>query len=156
MEFLRRLRDALRRKWPEVRTAGMWLLHHDNSSAHTALPVTEFLAKHPVPVLPQPPSRLTSPLPSFAFRKLKVTLIGRRFQTVEDIFKNARMSRKRYNKQPLNSACRSVKCGQSGALLREGIIWRGYLSCKFWCVVLIDEFRKLFEQTSYVQFFFKR
>jgi hypothetical protein len=55
LEVLRRLRDAVGRKRPEMWTAGSWLLHHDNAPAHTALSIRWFLAKHPIPTIPQPP-----------------------------------------------------------------------------------------------------
>ena len=36
LEVLKRLRDAVRRKRPELWRSGEWLLHHDNAPAHTA------------------------------------------------------------------------------------------------------------------------
>jgi transposase len=35
--------------------AANWRLHHDNAPSHTSLLVREFLAKHHVATLPQPP-----------------------------------------------------------------------------------------------------
>jgi hypothetical protein len=64
-------------------TAGSWFLHHDNAPAHTALSIRHFLAKRSIPTLPQPHIHLTYPIP-----KLKITVKGRRFQTVEDIITN--------------------------------------------------------------------
>jgi histone-lysine N-methyltransferase SETMAR len=70
-------------------TAGSWLLNLDNAPAHTVLPIRQFLAKHSIPNLPQPPySPDLSPPDFFLFPKLKFTLKGRRFQTVEDIITN--------------------------------------------------------------------
>jgi hypothetical protein len=67
-------------------TAGSWLLHHDNIPAHAALSIRQFLAKHSIPTLPQHLySPELSPPDFFLFPKLKITLKGRRFQTVEDI-----------------------------------------------------------------------
>ena len=43
---LQRLRDAVRRHRPEKRRSGNWILHHDNASAHRAVTINEFLAKH--------------------------------------------------------------------------------------------------------------
>ena len=39
LEVLKRLRDAVRRKRPELWRSGEWLLHQDNALAHTALSV---------------------------------------------------------------------------------------------------------------------
>ena len=59
--FVERLRDAVRRKRPELWRSGEWLLHHDDAPAHTTLSVRQFLKKngmttasHPPPLLPGP------------------------------------------------------------------------------------------------------
>jgi len=44
-EVLRRLRENVRRKRPEMWKKRNWLLHHDNAPAHTSLVVREFLTK---------------------------------------------------------------------------------------------------------------
>ena len=43
--FLRRLRENVRRKRPEIWKKGYWLLHHDNAPADTSLVVREFPTK---------------------------------------------------------------------------------------------------------------
>jgi transposase len=74
------------KKVTEIWTAGNSLLHHDNAPAHTALSVRQFLAKHSIPALPQPPYSPDVSLTNFCiFRKLKLTLKVRRFQTTEDM-----------------------------------------------------------------------
>jgi histone-lysine N-methyltransferase SETMAR len=56
-------------------TVGTWHLHYDNAPAHTVLSIREFLAKHLIPVLPQPPySPDLSPPDFFQFRQVKMTL----------------------------------------------------------------------------------
>jgi hypothetical protein len=45
------MRSRVKALWTE----GSWLLHHDNAPAHAALSIREFLAKHSVPTLSQPP-----------------------------------------------------------------------------------------------------
>ena len=44
LEVLKRLREKLRQKRPELFANNSWILHHDNAPAHTALYVREFLA----------------------------------------------------------------------------------------------------------------
>jgi hypothetical protein len=70
-------------------TEGSWLLNHDNVPAHIILSIRQVLAKYSIPTLPQP---LYSPHLSlhdfFLFPNLKITLKGRRFQTVEDFITN--------------------------------------------------------------------
>ena len=55
IEVLKRVRDAIRRKRPEMWRSGDLFLHHDNAPAHSALKTREFLAKHSITVLPHPP-----------------------------------------------------------------------------------------------------
>jgi len=83
---LQRLRDAVRRHRSEKSRSGNWILHHDNAAAHRAVTTNEFLAKHNIPSLQQPPypSDL-APCDFFFFPQLKKTIKGRRFDYVEDI-----------------------------------------------------------------------
>ena len=67
-----------------------WMLHHDNAPPHASLLIREFLAKQETTVVPQPPySPDLAPADFFLFPKLKSTLKGRRFQTVEEIKENS-------------------------------------------------------------------
>ncbi|UYV78890.1 hypothetical protein LAZ67_17000157 [Cordylochernes scorpioides] len=43
---LRRLREAIRQKRPELWRSKSWILHHDNAPAHTALKISKFLQDH--------------------------------------------------------------------------------------------------------------
>ncbi|UYV83414.1 hypothetical protein LAZ67_23000924 [Cordylochernes scorpioides] len=52
---LRRLREAIRQKRPELWRSKSWILHHDNALAHTALKISNFLQDHSTSVFPQPP-----------------------------------------------------------------------------------------------------
>jgi transposase/AraC-like DNA-binding protein len=89
-EVLRRLRDAIRRKRPELHASGEWQFHHDNAPAHKAQLVQQFLAKHNIPQVQQPPySPDLAPCDFFLFPKIKSHLKGRRFQDVEEIQANA-------------------------------------------------------------------
>ncbi|KAJ4444572.1 hypothetical protein ANN_06367 [Periplaneta americana] len=53
--ILRGFRDAVRRRRPNLWQGQNWVLHHNNAPAHRSLLVSEFLAQHKIPVLPQPP-----------------------------------------------------------------------------------------------------
>ena len=64
--------------------------HHDNAPAHASLLICEFLTKHETTVVPQPPYFLDlAPADFFLFLKLKSSLKGRRFQTVEETDENS-------------------------------------------------------------------
>jgi len=88
-EVLARLRDAVRRKRPELWENQTWMLHHDNAPAHASL-IRSYLAKHQTSFVSHPPySPDLAPADFFLFPKLKTTLKGRRFQTKEEIQENA-------------------------------------------------------------------
>jgi transposase len=88
-DILSRLRDAVRRKRPELWENQTWMLHHDNTPAHASF-IRSYLAKHQISVVPNAPySPDLAPADFFLFPKLKTTLKGRRFQTKEDIQENA-------------------------------------------------------------------
>jgi transposase len=66
------------------------MLHHDNAPPHASLLIRKFLAKQETIVVPQPPYSPDLALADiFLFPKLKPTLKGRRFQTVEEIKENS-------------------------------------------------------------------
>ena len=90
MKVMKRLREAVRRKRPEAWTNKTWMLNHDSAPSHASLLIREFLAKQETIVVPQPPySPDLAPADFFLFPKLKSTLKGRRFQTVEEIKENS-------------------------------------------------------------------
>ena len=89
-EILARLRDAMRRKRPELWENHTWMLHHDNAPAHASLLFPSYLAKYKTSVvLHSPYSPNLTPAEFFLFPKLNTTLKGRRFQTIEEIQENA-------------------------------------------------------------------
>jgi len=45
LKVLKRLRDIVRKKRPEMWSSSDWFLHHDNAPAHTALSVQQFLGR---------------------------------------------------------------------------------------------------------------
>jgi hypothetical protein len=67
---LRRLREDIRRKRPELWHAGNWLLHDDNAPFHRALVTREFLPEKGIITLPHPPYSLDlAPLTSSSSRR---------------------------------------------------------------------------------------
>jgi len=89
-EVLARLRDAVRRKRPELWENRTWMLHHGNAPAHASLLIRSYMAKHQTSVVPHPPyTPDLAPADFYLFPKLKTTLKGRRFQTIEEIQENA-------------------------------------------------------------------
>ena len=89
-EVLAHLRDAVCRKRPELWENQTWILHHDNAPAHTSLLIHSYLAKHQTSIVPHPSYSLDfAPADFFLFPKLKTTLKGCHFQTIEEIQENA-------------------------------------------------------------------
>ena len=90
VEVLKRLRDAVRRKQPRFWSSGDWLLHHDNAPAHPSNLVHQFLAKHKIVQLHQPPySPDIAPCDFWILPKLKMAFKGKRFDDIETIQSNA-------------------------------------------------------------------
>lgn len=90
LTVLRRLRDAIRRKRPELWAEKNWIFHHDNAPSHSAYIVCDYLAKHETRVIAQPPySPDMAPCDFFLFPKLKYPLRGKRHETTDEIKKNA-------------------------------------------------------------------
>ena len=75
----------MRRKRPEKWANGFILLH-DNAPCHTSLLVRQFLSHKNITVCPHPPySTDLAPYDLWPFPKLKVTMKGKRFESVQDM-----------------------------------------------------------------------
>jgi len=86
---LDRLLKRMRRIRPDQYSSGDWFLLHDNAPAHTAIIVSEFLAKKSVTVITHPPySPDLAPADFFLFPKLKMTMKGHRYDDIMDIQRN--------------------------------------------------------------------
>jgi hypothetical protein len=85
VEILKRLREAVLRKRPEI-WPNDWILHHDNAPDHKALSVKKFLVQKSITEMEQSPcSPDFAPADFWLFSKIKSALKGRRFQDTEDI-----------------------------------------------------------------------
>jgi hypothetical protein len=97
MGFLRRLRDAVRRKRQDKWRTNSWFLFHDNAPAHQSVLVKDFLAKNNVTTLGH--HRYSYELAAddfYLFSRLKSALKGRRFCDSTDIIRNATEELKRF------------------------------------------------------------
>ena len=89
-EVLKRLRDAVKRKRPRFWSSDDRLLHHDNAPAHSSNLEQQFLAKHKIKKLRQPPHNPDiAPCDFRMFPKLKMALNGKRFDNIETTQSNA-------------------------------------------------------------------
>jgi len=82
-EVLTKFREHVRRKWPEL-WRNRWILHEDNTPAHNALSVKQFLGN--ITVLEHPPySPDLAPYDFYIFPKIKSVLKGTHFVSVENV-----------------------------------------------------------------------
>jgi len=96
LEVLKRMKENVQRKCPELWRSGEWFLHHDNAPAHTALSVTQYLASLGWTIAPHPPYSPDLALCDFfLFPTMKKILKGKRFATVEEV--------KTASQEPLNN-----------------------------------------------------
>jgi len=83
--LLERLINDVRRKRPE-KWANGFILHHDNAPCHTSLLVWQFLSNKNIMVCPHPPYSPDLALCNFwLFPKVKMTMKGKRFESIHDI-----------------------------------------------------------------------
>ena len=86
LSVMRRLREAVRRKRPDLWDNNSWFLHHDNAPSHTALVLRDHFVKTSTNIVPQPPySPDLAPCDFWLFSKLKRPLRGHRFDSIEEI-----------------------------------------------------------------------
>jgi hypothetical protein len=79
-DVFRRLRENVRRLRPELWRQRNWLLHHDSALSHTSFFTRECLTKIKHDCR-HPPTLLACDFSPFL--RLKITLKGRRFDTIE-------------------------------------------------------------------------
>jgi len=123
---LKHLREAVRRKRPQLWTSQRWVLHHDNAPAHSSFLVHNFLAKNETTIVPQPPcSPDLAPSDFFLFPKLKSTLKGRRFDTFDEIKKNSTKALFAIPKEAFQKAFQSWQKRWERCVASEGNYFEG-------------------------------
>ena len=89
LQILRRLLDTINSKRPEKWSSRDWQIHHDNAPAHSSQLVQNFVAKHEIPHVQQPPYSANIAQCDFSsFPEIKIHLKGRRFDDAETIKRN--------------------------------------------------------------------
>jgi len=85
LQVMKRLREAARRKMPDLWKGNKWLLHRVNAPVHSSLLIWDFLTKHETMLVPQP---LCSPdlaqADFFLFTKLKSLLKAQWLESVKE------------------------------------------------------------------------
>lgn len=90
LSVLRRLREKIRHKRPELWANNSWIFHDDNAPSHRAAVVNDFKTKNSFNNIDQPPySPDLAPCDFFLFPKLKLPLRGTRFDSFEAVKENS-------------------------------------------------------------------
>ncbi|KAJ4437644.1 hypothetical protein ANN_17789 [Periplaneta americana] len=125
-DVLRRLRDAVRCKRPDMWTANNWHLHHDNAPAHSSQLIHTFLAKHGITTVCQPPySPDLAPCDFWLFPKLKTPLKGSRFESRGEIMRNATMELNTIPKEDFQRCFRQWKDRWAKCVQAQGAYFEG-------------------------------
>jgi len=126
LEVMQRLREAVKKKRPDAWRENRWMLQHDNTPSHSSYLFRDFLAKHAMTVLPQPPySPDLAPADFFLFPKLNSTLKGCHLESTEPIKTNSLAHLHRIPKTAFQECFRTLKkcwqrCIQSRGEYFEG------------------------------------
>ena len=145
------------KKRPEKWRDGEWILHHNNTPAHTSHLMQHFLAKHGTAQWQQPPySPDLAPCDFFLFPRLKKVLKGHRFETTEDIKRNSTKTLLDITKKGVRKMFPKVaeRFGEVCSCGRE-LCWRqlGLKPRKLYLLHVLWSVRILFEQTSYAKIY---
>ena len=125
-DLLERLRNDVRRKWPE-KLANGFIFHHDNAPCHTSLLVRKFLSNKNIMVYPHPPySPNLAPCDFWLFPKVKMTVKGKRLVSIQDIEAATTVQLKTLEKEDFQNCFRKWqerwdKCVRSGGSTLMGI-----------------------------------
>ena len=102
------------------------MLQHDKAPSHSSFLVRDFLAKHATTFLPQSPySPDLAPPGFFLFPKLKSTLKGRRFESIEAIKTNSLAHLRNIPKTAFQECFRTLKKRWQRCIQSKGEYFEG-------------------------------
>ena len=117
VEVLREFRKRFHRKRPARLKSGQWHFHQDNTPVHNSILVTDYLTKMSIKTVPHPPYRPDlAPFDFWLFPKL----IGRRYETIEEMKEAVTCSHQRNSMGPSRSCWNGKHCSRR-SLLRRGL-----------------------------------
>lgn len=126
LSVMKRLREKIRRKRPDLWKENSWILHHDNAPSHKAIIVNEFLAKNSTNTIEQPPySPDMAPADFFLFPRLKLPLRGTRFQSIENIKENSLRELKSISKNAFKKCFDDWIIRWHKSIISEGAYFEG-------------------------------
>jgi len=120
-DILRRPRDAVRRKRPEIWRTNIWFLLHDSAPAYRSVLIKDFLAKNNVTFLEHP--TYSPDLASayfYPFPRIKSSLKVQRFSDATDITKNATEELKRLLRNGFQECFPHLYSGWQKSVVAQG------------------------------------
>lgn len=123
LSVMRRLREAIRKKRPELWKDNSWFLHHDNTPSHTALVLRDHFAKNSTHIVPQPPDLASCDF--WLFPKLKRPLRGHRFNSIEEIQAESKKALKAIPEIDFNNCFEDWKKRWHKCIVSEGDYFEG-------------------------------
>ena len=91
--IMRRLREEIHQKRPDLWANNSWILHHDNAPSHNAIVIRENLPKNETNIIQQPPnSPVLAPCNFFLFGRLKKPLCGTRYSNRDEVMEKSKMA----------------------------------------------------------------
>lgn len=126
LTVLRRLRESIRLKRPQLWQNKSWILHDDNAPCHRAAIINEYKAKHNINTIDQPPySPDLAPCDFFLFPKLKLPLRGTRFDSIDDIKENSKKELKAIPENAYKKCFDDWKCRWHMCVASKGAYFEG-------------------------------
>jgi transposase len=120
---LRRLRENVRRRRPELQRIHNWLHHHDNAPALTSLKTTEFVTNSNMVIVPYPHySPDLAPCDFGLLLELKMKLKGRRSETVSDVRRESQAVLDSIKENDFQSAFKECKKQWDRCIRSQGTI----------------------------------
>ena len=126
---MRRLREAIRQKIPDLWENNSWILHHDNAPSHNAIVIREHLATNETNTIHQPPNLPDlAPCYFFLFGRLKKSLCGTRYSTRDDVMEKSKMALMVIPKPIIKNVSRIGSSAGISALQSMGSTLKGTIS----------------------------
>ena len=132
--IFRRLRDAVRTKYPQNWRTNSWFLLHYNAAAHRSVLVKDFLAQNNVTTLDHPPYAPDLATPDFhLIPRLKSALNGRHSFAATDVIKNTTEELKSLSRKGFQECLRHIYSRWQKFIISQGNslkeIWLKWLYC---------------------------
>lgn len=123
---LKRLRNSVRQKRPDLWATGEWFLHQNNALAHSAIVVRQFLTKNGMITVSHPPySPDMAPCDFFLFPRMKKNMKGKRFEDIDEVIRKTRAELKGITSEEFSDCFKKWKTRLDKCIASEGEYFEG-------------------------------